>query len=115
MAMSGVRGRRPLPCLPVRPVAAAVRAVLLELDPVGAVTPVLAGDVVAVLALLACQRDLGPNVCRSHDGVPFSRIDSSGRLAGTWWYPCGSTPKDSGPRNRRAVAEAGLEPATQRL
>src|SRR5215469_4388387 len=101
--MAMTRRRPPLPRLPVRPMAAAVRAVLLQLDPVGVVTPVLARDVVAVLALLAGQRDLGPNVCRSHDGVPFSRKDSSGRLAD----------KDSGPRKQRAVAEA--EPETAKL
>src|SRR5215469_8310060 len=80
----------------VRPVAAAVRAVLLQLDPVGVVSPVLARDVIAVLALLAGQRDLGPNVCRSHDGVPFSRMDSSGGLAdkdsGPPFIPGGTTP-----------------------
>src|SRR5215471_5129044 len=115
--MAMTRRRRPLPRLPVRPVAAAVRAVLLQLDPVGVVTAVLVRDVVAVLALLAGQRDLGPNVCRSHDGVPFSRGDSSGGLAakdsGPPLFPGGRPPIP--PARQRAVAEAGLEPATQRL
>src|SRR5450755_303791 len=61
--------------LAMRLVLPAVRAVLAELDPVGVVTAVLAGDVVAVLALLTSQGDLRPDVCRSHDGVPFSRTD----------------------------------------
>src|SRR5262252_3826034 len=74
-------------------VLAAVRAVLLQFHPVRVVTPVLARDVVAVLALLAGQGDLGPHVSGSHEGVPFSRTDpreargtgehpSSGRNAG---------------------------------
>src|SRR5215472_9664186 len=115
--MGMTRRLRPLPRLPVRPVAAAVRAVLLQLDPVGVVTPVLARDVIAVLALLAGQRDLGPNVCRSHDGVPFSRMNSPGGLAdkdsGPPFTPGGTTPIP--PLGSGAVAEAGLEPATQRL
>jgi hypothetical protein len=55
----------------VRLVAAAVRAVLLQVKAIRVVTPVLLGDVVAVLALLASQRDLGPDIGGSHDGVPF--------------------------------------------
>src|SRR6266571_4530594 len=90
-----------LPRLAVRLVAAAVRAVLLQLEPVGVVTPVLAGDVVAVLALLAGQRDLGPNICRSHDGVPFSRNGQTCQLADTPCVPQVTVPKDSVPRNRR--------------
>src|SRR5215472_5502186 len=58
--------------LAVGPVAAAVRAVLHQLEPVRVVPPVLAGDVVAVLALLAGQGDLGPHIGGSHEGVPFS-------------------------------------------
>src|SRR5437764_10964365 len=58
--------------LAVRLVLAAVRAVLLQFHPVRVVTPVLPGDVVAVLALLAGQGDLGPHIGGSHEGVPFS-------------------------------------------
>src|ERR1700719_3462704 len=47
----------------------AVGAVLLQLQAVRIVPPVLPRDVVAVLALLAGQRDLGPYVGGSHDGV----------------------------------------------
>jgi hypothetical protein len=47
-------------------VLAAVRAELLELEPVRVVAPVLLGDVVAVLALGARQRDLRSNVGGSH-------------------------------------------------
>jgi hypothetical protein len=53
-------------------VAAAIGAVLLQLEPVGVVPPVLLGDVVAVLALLASQRDLGPDIGGSHGEVPLS-------------------------------------------
>src|ERR1700743_2257751 len=42
--------------LAVRLVLAAVRAELLQLHPIGVVAPVLLGDVVTVLAHLACQR-----------------------------------------------------------
>src|SRR6185312_7103626 len=115
--------------LAVRAVAPAVRAVLLQLEPVRVVTPVLLGDVVAVLALLAGQGDLGPDVGGSHDGVPFSAItcapkpeqpaasqDSRAahssarrpRRRGTGIPACGAG-------CRALVAEAGLEPATQRL
>src|SRR5580658_10372686 len=91
----------------MRPVAAAVRAVLHQLEPVGVVAPVLAGDVVAVLAFLAGQRDLGPNVCRSHEGVPFSRTDFliSSRTPGVGGEPLPlSVLKASRPRNRRTVS-----------
>jgi hypothetical protein len=47
-----------------------------------------------VLALLASQRDLRPDIGGSHDGVPF--------------YARASTEPDW-------VAETGLEPVTQRL
>src|SRR6266516_7038120 len=66
----------------MRPVAAAVRAVLHPLKPVRVVAPVLPGDVVAVLALLAGQGDLGPHIGGSHEGVPFSRTDRGDRPAG---------------------------------
>jgi hypothetical protein len=75
-------------------VATAVRAELLQLKTVRVVAPVLLGDVVAVLALLASQRDLGPDIGGSHDGVPF--------YDGSYWIP-------------DWVAETGLEPVTQRL
>ena len=52
--------------LAVRLVLAAERAVLAQLKPVGVIPPVLARDVVAVLAFLAGQGDLGPDVSRSH-------------------------------------------------
>src|ERR1700759_3785685 len=63
---SGLTGMWVLAGLAVRLVAAAVGAVLLQLEPVGVVPPVLAGDVVPVLALLAGQGDLGPDVGGSH-------------------------------------------------
>src|SRR5262249_49136208 len=118
--------------LAVRLVLAAERAVLAELQPVRVVAPVLPGDVVAVLALLTGQGDLGPDVSRSHDGVPFSCRDISvgGQLAALV-FARGSGRKGSGLKGNclacggksrlsccsqgEFVAEAGLEPATQRL
>jgi hypothetical protein len=47
-------------------VLAAERAVLTQLKPVRVVAPVLPRDVVAMLAFLAGQSDLGPDVSRSH-------------------------------------------------
>src|SRR5215472_19278785 len=95
--------------LAVGPVAAAVRAVLHQLQPVRVVPPVLAGDVIAVLALLAGQGDLGPHIGGSHEGVPFSR-DGPARQARRNYnrMPIRHLP---GARLTR-VAEAGLEPAT---
>jgi hypothetical protein len=116
--------------LAVRLVLAAVRAVLAQLDPVGVVTPVLARDVVAVLALLAGQGDLGPHVGGSHEGVPFSRTDPRAGPAGRASTRRPSVMPETGPVFRPPspepvmgadgtagvlVAEAGLEPATQRL
>jgi hypothetical protein len=49
-------------CLAVSLVFATVRAKLLQLQPVGVVAAVLLRDVVAVLAHLARQGDLGPYV-----------------------------------------------------
>src|SRR5215470_14442938 len=73
MAKPG-RPRR-LARLAVRLVLTAERAVLAQLEPVRVVPPVLPRDVVAVLALLTGQCDLGPDVGRSHGGVPFSSTD----------------------------------------
>ena len=98
--------RRELAGLAVCLVLAAVGAVLLQLHAVRVVAPVLPRDVVAVLALLAGQRDLWPYVGGSHWGVPFCVRDN--------W-----TDTLAGPLAVQAigkvVAEAGLEPATQRL
>src|SRR4051794_32734013 len=48
--------------LAVQRVTALAGAVLHHLEPVGVVAPVLLGDVVALLALGARERDLGANV-----------------------------------------------------
>src|SRR3954451_1555257 len=56
--------------LAVDRVLAVVRAVLHQLEPVGVVAPVLAGDVVAVLALLAGQGDLRTDVGGCHGSAP---------------------------------------------
>src|SRR5918993_2931320 len=91
--------------LAVDRVLAVVRAVLLDLEPVGVVPPVLAGDVVAVLALLAGQGDLRTDVGGCHGAllalcVPRRRLPTRRRR----------TPGDPS-----GVAVTGLEPVTQRL
>src|SRR5215469_7797162 len=78
-------------------VLAAVRAVLLQFHPVRVVTPVLARDVVAVLALLAGQGDLGPHIGGSHEGVPFSRTDPPGQARGTGEQPVPGVMPETGP------------------
>src|SRR3954451_14650929 len=55
--------------LAVHRVLAVVRAVLLDLEAVGVVPPVLARDVVAVLALLAGQGDLRTDVGGCHGAL----------------------------------------------
>src|ERR1700709_1723005 len=82
-----------LPGLAVHRVLVVVRAELLDLQAVRVVAPVLPGDVVAALALLAGQRDLRAEVGGGMGGASLG-------VAG---YPVGS------------VAGRGLEPATQRL
>ena len=54
----------------MRLVGSAVGAELLELQAIGVVAPILLGDVVTVLAYLAGQGDLGPNVGRGGHGMP---------------------------------------------
>jgi hypothetical protein len=74
-------------------VLAAVRAELLELQPVGIVAAILLGDVVAVFAHLTGQSDLRPYVCTGrHVSCPLSEIFKIYVV--------------------RLVAMAGLEPAT---
>src|SRR5580692_373746 len=68
--------------LAMRLVLAAEGAVLTQLKPVGIVAPVLARDVVAVLALLAGQGDLGPDVSRSHVARLSTRPIIGSRRAG---------------------------------
>ena len=80
--------------LAVLAVAAAVGAELVQRQPVGVVATVLLGDVVAVLALLAGQGDLRADVALGH-GSAFPNAVNFEVV--------------------RVVAEAGLEPATQRL
>ena len=63
--------------LAVRPVLVAVRALLADREPVRIVAPVLLGDVVAVLALLARQRDLGPNISGGHGCLSLSELSSN--------------------------------------
>ena len=53
---------------------AAVRAELLDLETIGIVAAVLLGDVVAVLAHLARQGDLGANVCGGGHWIAFFRV-----------------------------------------
>src|SRR5215469_18761120 len=91
--------------LAVRLVLPAERAVLAQLKPVRVVAPVLARDVVAVLAFLAGQRDLGPDVSRSHEA----------RLSLVRSVEAARQSRGAGMLDGVSVAEAGLEPATQRL
>src|SRR5215475_9267197 len=65
-----------LPGLAVRGVATAVGAELLQLQPVRVVAPVLPGDVVTVLALLAGHGDLRADVGGGHCAGPSFLI---------WW------------------------------
>jgi hypothetical protein len=62
--------------------ALAVRAELLDLQAIRIVAPVLLGDVVAVLALFARQRDLRANVCRfrGHCRRPLSASRNGGQM-----------------------------------
>ena len=78
---------------------AATRAELLQFKTIRRVTTVLLGDVVALLALRACQSDLGANVLRlaCHGDSPFAFAYVGVRLF------------------VGLVAGAGLEPATSRL
>src|SRR3712207_9484814 len=66
---SRVRSRLRSARLAVQRVLAVTRAVLLQLEPVGVVPPVLAGDVVAVLALLAGQGDLRTDIGGCHGAL----------------------------------------------
>src|SRR3954452_3873026 len=85
--------------LAVRRVLAAARAELRQLHAVGVVAPVLLGDVVALLAHRAGERDLRANVAGlAGHGLSFCR-------AGRGRDEVLAT----------AVVGAGLEPATPRL
>src|SRR3954451_22253213 len=92
--------------LAVDRVLAVVRAVLHQLEPVGVVAPVLAGDVVAVLALLAGQGDLRTDVGGCHGSAP-SLGGAGRRVPARRPTPARGVCRD--------VAVTGLEPVTQRL
>src|ERR687890_212681 len=94
--------------LAVDRVLAVVRAVLLDLEPVGVVPPVLPRDVVAVLALLAGQGDLRTDVGGCHGSAP----SLVGTGPGSGPFRAGRTPARGCPSD---VAVTGLEPVTQRL
>src|SRR3712207_1757259 len=99
--------------LAVQRVLLVLGAVLHQLEPVGVVAPVLPGDVVAVLALLAGQGDLRADVGGCH-GVLLAL---SGRTARAVHVPAGIADTTTDPREgvRRDVAVTGFEPVTQRL
>src|SRR3954469_14357569 len=113
--------------LAVLGVLAAVGAELGEVEPVGVVAPVLLRDVVAVLAHRARHRDLRSHVLRlAGHGAAFSRVEASVRSrpgAGTARATARARTlfHDTRPARRGRttvrglVAEAGLEPTTQRL
>src|SRR5215217_4136264 len=84
--------------LAVQRVLLVLGAVLHQLEPVGVVAPVLAGDVVAVLALLAGQGDLRTDVGGCHGALLALSVQGPDRDL------CGA-----------GVAVTGLEPVTQRL
>ena len=65
----------------MRAVRSAVRAELLDLEAIGIVTTVLLGDVVAVLALLARQGDLGADVCGGGHGNAYFRCKARWKRA----------------------------------
>src|SRR4051812_32052915 len=89
--------------LAVQRVPAVVRGVLLQLEPVGGVAPVLAGDVVPVLALLAGQGDLRTDVGCCHGSAPslVGTGQAAGVPANAGWCcggaTCGRTPEGRGP------------------
>src|SRR4029079_9860437 len=84
--------------LAVRRVLAAARAELRQLHAVGVVAPVLLGDVVALLAHRAGERDLRANVAGlAGHGRSFLSVLIGAGMPGT------------------AVVGAGFEPATPRL
>ena len=85
---------------------AALGAELLHLETIGVITPILLGDVVAVFAVLARQSDLGANV------AGLTHQSSSSREPCTVSVRRRQVPT---PSFQPRVAEAGLEPATQRL
>src|SRR3954451_15648629 len=90
--------------LAVRRMGAAARAELLQLHAVGVVAPVLLGDVVALLAHGARERDLGANV-----GALAGHGESFGRSC------CRSGRPSGRPSVVNCVVGAGFEPATPRL
>src|SRR5690606_7613188 len=88
-------------------VLAAARAVLVELDALALVHPVLGGDVVALLALRASERDLGPVEALRH-GRLLSGFSPGGRVQVVAWHEGtgGGQPTSRG-AVRPAVGSAG--------
>src|SRR5689334_21603534 len=109
---TGVSQRAASAGLAVGLVLTAVRAVLLQVHPVRVVTPVLARDVVALLALLAGQGDLGPHVSGSHEGVPFSRSDPQGAARGRGEHP--SSGRNAGDGTSIPTDVTGARPGHRR-
>ena len=91
----------------VHSVRIAARAVLVHLKTIGIVTTILLGDVVALFALLARQGDLGADVALGH-GSAFPRYETYWNTVLRFWSSVLVV-------QVLLVAEAGLEPATQRL
>ena len=79
----------------------AARAILRQFETVRGVTTVLLGDVVALLALLASQSNLGANVGGLASHVVLLLFDPRAALEWRCNEPC--------------VAGEGLEPSTSRL
>lgn len=100
----------------VRSVLVAVGAELVELNAVRIVAPVLLSDVVAVLAIGACERDLGADVGRlGHDASFWSASGTRPEVAAVGLSHRLAERTARLVTARLGVAEAGLEPATQRL
>ena len=82
-------------------------AEFLHFKAIRIVTAILLGDVVALFALLARQGDLGADVALGH-GSAFPRYETYWNTVLRFWSSVLVV-------QVLLVAEAGLEPATQRL
>src|SRR3954447_8105520 len=113
---SRVRYRLRSAGLAVHRVLAVLRAVLHQLEPVGVVAPVLASDVIAVLALLAGQGDLRAD-CGGWRGCAPRVVGKALPGRPRRRLPGAVLQHADGPRAgvRRVVAVTGFEPVTRRL
>src|SRR3712207_5223243 len=102
--------------LAVDRVLAVLRAELLQLEPVRVVAPVLAGDVVAALALLAGQGDLRTDVGGCHGALLALSVPGRARgRAGGCPHGRATRRRTPGSRGPSRVAVTGFEPVTQQI